>query len=222
MNDPLNAPEFAYTDRHVREDPDLRTWAEGYVRIYGGGFEPLVNAKREFWRESRLSTRTARVVLNCARYDQNFADQMPTPKPPTLELVKTVATLGPFCDDPRPHNRHSEWRERKNGGPQICEGVPWEINRDHFWTNAKIRTGFAAASGSSIYHRTSGKGWQLWFPPMHEMGPASREDLSVDLVCLYPSVIRNPMLFFEEPTTLLSSIARKPGYRTRCPNGCFA
>lgn len=218
----LDAPEFKYTDRHVREDPDLRTWAEGYVRLYGGDFEPLLNAKRELFRADRLETRTARVVLNCARYDQNFAHQLPLPKSPSLELVKTVQTLGPFCDDPRPHRQHSEIVNAGRKSKLLtCPGVPWEINRSIFWTDVKVKAEFCAATSSNIYHRATGEGWREWHPPMHEMGPAVAVDLVVDLVCLYPSKLHNPLLFAKEPTTMLSSIVKKPGYRTRCPNGCF-
>lgn len=220
--DMLDAPEFKYTDRHIREDPDLRTWAEGYAKIYGGSFEPMLNAKRELRQLGRLETRTARVVLNCARYDNNFRDQIPQPKPPTLELVKTVATLAPFCDDPRPHHSHykmeGEGRKRKMID---CPGVPWEINRSHFDTTVVVKAAFATAAQSNIYHRTSGRGWQTWYPPQHEMGPARIGRLVVDLICKYPSALQDPMLLKEEPTTLMSAIKRKPGFRTRCPNGCF-
>jgi hypothetical protein len=221
MSDMLSAPEFKYTDRQVREDPELLTWAEGYVRLYGGDFEPLLSAKAEMRSAGRLSTRTARVVLNCARYDQHFTGQLPDPKPPTLELVKNVAKLGPFCADPRPHYQHSGWSADSRRKWMTCPGIPWEINRNGFVTNAVVKAGFATAHNSPIYHRTTGKGWQGWDPPAHAMGSARRRELIVDVVCLYPSILRNPLLYKEEPTTLLSSIKKRPGYRTRCPNGCF-
>jgi hypothetical protein len=218
-NDPLDAPEFKYTDRHVREDVDLRAFAEAYTSAYGGSFEPMLNAKRELRALGRLETRTARVVLNCARYDQNLSGQLPDPKPPTLELVKPVNSKRvPFCNDPRPHDYHAEWRGKKR---EVCEGIPWEINRHYFFTDVHVRVEFSAAQQSNIYHRNTGKGSRIWYPPLHTMGPAEIGRLNIELVCKYPGRLATPLLFAEEPITLLSSIKKKPGFRTRCPNGCF-
>lgn len=197
----VDAPEQKYTDRHVREDPSLRDIAEGYVILYGGDFEPLLNAKRELRYHGRLSTRTTRVVLNCMRYDTNVSDSLLAPKAPVLSVVK--GSKLPFCFDPRPHNQHGEYRGKNY---ERCEGVPWPINRSPFWTTARIRARYAAAGLSSIYHLTSGKGMRLWLPPAHALGQAETNRLEVDLVCKYPSILTNPMLFKEEPTHLVSTV----------------
>jgi hypothetical protein len=76
-----------------------------------------------------------------------------------------------------------------------------------------------------MYHRTAGNGWKGWSPPRHEMGPATPGDMVVKLICKYPSTIRNPMLFMDEPTQLLATVAKyrdtEVVYRERCPHGCF-
>lgn len=220
MSDALSAPEFKYTDRQVREDVDLRVWAEAYTSAYGGSFEPLLSARRELRATGRLETRTARVVLNCARYDQNFQDQMPDPKPPVLELVKTEFRKKslPFCSDPRPHDPHTSWRV---GKPQNCRGVPFEINRVKFQTWIEIKAEFATARTGAVIHRATGIAWQWWNPPAHTMGPAERGDLIVKTVCMYPSKLCNPILFLEEPIDLPNPQKKGPEFKVRCPNGCF-
>lgn len=210
----LEAPEFKYSDRNVRENPELRDLAEAYIRAYGGDFEPLLNAKRELSRSGRLETRTVRVVLNCMRYDVNASSALPEPQAPTLELVRKETNV-PFCSDPRPHYQHSEYRGKKL---ERCAGVPWEIDRTRFGTTVRVRARYAAAHTSSTYHLTSGKGVQSWTPPWHEMGQARPDTLWVDLVCKYPSILGDPMLFMEKPVDLMSSIKKRPGLRTLCPH----
>jgi hypothetical protein len=214
----LSAPEFKYTDRHVREDIHLRETAEGYTSTYGGDFEPMINAKYELARTGRLETRTARVVLNCMRYDQSVSLMLPVPTTPTLEVVqggggRAKAAVTPFCLDPRPHWQHSEQRGR---GYVHCKGVPWPINRSGFGTPARIRPRYAAAHMSPIYHLTSGLGSVGWRPPAHRMGPAEVVGLWVYLVCKYPSKLVDPLLFVEEPTHLVSTVKQHPGQRTLC------
>lgn len=212
MTESFYAPEFKYTDRDVREDVSLRTIAETYIDHYGGEFEPLLNAKREFFSTGRLETRTARVVLNCMRYDPMVSHLLHEPRP-QLALIRDTTMPKPFCNDSRPHYPHGETRGRKY---YKCEGVPFPINRGDFCTRTVVKARYAAARNSSIYHKTSGKGKVYWRPPFHTMGPAKFEELIVDLICKYPSVLVDPMLFIEEPTDLLSTIKKKPGLRTLC------
>lgn len=216
----LEAPEYRFTDRDVREDPSLRTLAEGYVAGYGGDYAPLLDAKREQARDGRLSTRTARVVLNCMRYDFKVSallDPGVRRAVPQLSVVRDdgIAAELPECQDPRPHAAHYETRGKRY---TRCEGVPWPINRAWFQTTARIKARYAAAAQSAIYHLTSGKGEVLWEPPGrgHEPGPAVLRRLYVDLVCKFPSVLADPMLFAEEPTHLISGVKRQPGPRQLC------
>jgi hypothetical protein len=219
MSDALSSPEFKYTDRHVREDLELREFAEAYVHGYGGSFEPMLNAKRELRSTGRLETRTARVVLNCARYDQNVQSQLPEPKPFTLELVKDdKKSKAPFCNDPRPHYDHYDY---SRGRKESCEGVPWEITRLTFDRKIKVKAPFASARTGKVIHRTAGYGSVEWYPPRHKMGPAKFEGFVVKVLCKYPSYIANPLLFLEEPLEL-PGVDKKGNlvYRPRCKY-CF-
>jgi arsenate reductase-like glutaredoxin family protein len=221
----LTAPELKYTDRDVREDPTLRELAEAWAQSYGGEFEPLVNAKREYWREGQLSTTTARTVLNCMRNDVNGFRLLRAPRPVVLELVggRVTGKLGqpPFCSDPRPHYAHTEYQGRR---AQRCAGVPWEINRaSYFRTTARIKARYAAAANSPMYHLTSGKGELVWrTDDEHAYGMARPSELWVDLVCRYPSVLKDPMLFLQEPTHLTSTVKLDMGKPRKLCRYCAA
>jgi hypothetical protein len=65
-------PDLAYdrfTDRDVREDPDLASVAYEFVYNYGGDFDFLVQARNYAQQHGRLSVTQARGVLNCMRSD---------------------------------------------------------------------------------------------------------------------------------------------------------
>jgi len=71
-----------YTDRDVRERPELVAEAVRYLRWYQGEFEFLVDAKRYEVANGSLSVATARGVLNCIRQDTRYAmvsDPIPEP-----------------------------------------------------------------------------------------------------------------------------------------------
>jgi hypothetical protein len=212
----LQAPEYRYTDRDVREDVGLRCLAEAYTQTYGGEFEPVVNAKRELVRNGRLSTLTARTVLNCMRNDVNAQHLLRAPRPPALELVPGgKQEPRPFCGDTRPHGWHSQRTGRRF---EECNGVPWPINRGNFGTQVRVKAFYAAAAMSPIYHMTSGKGSLTWVPPLHSMGQATASTLWVYLLCRYPSILSDPTLFIDEPTHLISTVKKQPGARRLCPH----
>lgn len=116
----ISAPEHAYTDVDVRSDPTLRSWAEVYCVHYQGSFAPMREAQAELLNAGALSTRTARIVLNCARNDWRVADRLPIPtydhpEYPTTRVVehaqpaqeRPALTLVPPLPDlpPRPEER---------------------------------------------------------------------------------------------------------------------
>lgn len=73
-----------YTDRDVRERPELVAEAIRYLRWYQGEFEFLVDAKRYEAANGTLPVATARGVLNCIRNDARYAmvsDPIPDPLP---------------------------------------------------------------------------------------------------------------------------------------------
>lgn len=62
-----------FTDRDVRERPELVAEAIRYLRWYHGDFEFLVDAKRYEEANGHLPTPTSRAVLNCMRMDARYA-----------------------------------------------------------------------------------------------------------------------------------------------------
>ncbi len=63
------AAEYRFTDRDVRENPDLADTAFQFAYNYGGDFDFLVHAHTYALEHGRLHTAMARGVLNCMRSD---------------------------------------------------------------------------------------------------------------------------------------------------------
>lgn len=63
---------FKYTDRDVREQPELVAEAVRYLRWYQGEFDFLLDAKRFEAANGYISIATARGVLNCMRHDLRY------------------------------------------------------------------------------------------------------------------------------------------------------
>lgn len=71
-----------FTDRDVRERPDLVADAVCYLRWYQGDFEFLLDAKFYEQQYGTIPLPTARGVLNCMRHDARYAmvnDDLPEP-----------------------------------------------------------------------------------------------------------------------------------------------
>lgn len=108
----ISAPEHPYTDRDVREDPRCLDFALAYTATYQGSFGPMRDAQTELLDTGMLSTRTARVVLNCARNDYRVQGRLPVPQhaapaapqaPPAAPQRPTLALVPPL--PPRPQER---------------------------------------------------------------------------------------------------------------------
>jgi hypothetical protein len=79
----VTAPEHRYTDRDVRECPELVAAAEGYLRAYTGEFQFLVDAQRSLVSYGQpLPVAITRGVLNCMRADVRLWGTLPAPLPP--------------------------------------------------------------------------------------------------------------------------------------------
>jgi hypothetical protein len=78
--------EAVYTDRDVRESEELRAFAERYIQAYKGDWQPLLDRQFFFIQNGYLTTPHARMVLNAARQDGRYSDQLPAPASP-LRLV---------------------------------------------------------------------------------------------------------------------------------------
>lgn len=81
------AHDYKYTDRDVREDPDLVKLVSEYLHQYGGDFEFLTSAKRALAAYGALPTGIVRGVLNCMRTDPKWNVPMPTPSSVPTPLV---------------------------------------------------------------------------------------------------------------------------------------
>lgn len=224
----MAAPEHKYSDRDVRENPDLAEMAYEYLDTYGGEYEPLVRAQ-EVLRDGRyLTTSQTRVVLNCMRHDWNIADQLPQPMAKVIEMpqrdneVEVIPKRKKFkepsykdryvycgSDDLHPPhayeaNGYDQWR---------CDGKAND-RPDHLWTDAKIKTPYVKAPGGKMIHLL-GEGSNFhWYPYRYGNGygsntnslwPRFPPDLSVKLLCKHPSWLRNPMLLWELPENLITN-----------------
>lgn len=206
--------DYAYTNADVRGDRDLYQMAVDYAEGYTGDFRPLVEARNMLIEGVDLPTQVARVVLNCMRHDADICDRMPQPKR-TLRLVedgpRATKPIHKQCGDTNSHLCH--WITSDT----LCDGIPWEINRNpHVHTTAKVKYAFAVARSGNLVHKTTGKAKMFWLPRIHAEGFVGDPSLYVDLVCKYPSVLRDPILLKEEPSLELD--VRK---LARCIRGCF-
>lgn len=81
-----------FTDRDVRERPELVAEAVRYLRWYQGEFEFLVDAKRYEAANGNLPLPTARGVLNCMRQDTRYGMVVPDlPEPSQLTMADADA-----------------------------------------------------------------------------------------------------------------------------------
>lgn len=224
------APEIRYSDRDVREDESLLNLAVAYVDVYGGDFEPLVAGKRELAQTGTLSTRTARVVLNCMRYDVNVSASLPAPQSPSLVRPAKRRRRDMFdmdnpvqCGDTNSHGAHW-WRPSGEclhtpnpvAESVYCEGVPWAINRGVYYLPARVKKPFVHGRGAtSLLHRTTGEGSLRWLPRLHEYGFLGTPELRVRTACVNTTrTLINPVLLSKIPEGKLD-------WHARCTQGCF-
>lgn len=83
--------EYKYTDRDVRENPNLILDVKAYLGWYGGDFDFLIKARQYLAVQGTLPTGIIRGVLNCMRTDPSWIWRVPilsTPAtPPSLYQV---------------------------------------------------------------------------------------------------------------------------------------
>lgn len=209
------APETKYTDRDVRifaeESSEIIEMVYEYIERYTGEFEYLIDMKMRLAQGYDLTTPMLRGVLNCMRHDPRVTG-LPTPLPPEegvvveLRAPRRSKRRARFDrDDPHPcsrtesHDAHVWWE----GDNSIwCEGVPWAINRHrdpHY--PAKIKVPFVVAKGGGLVHSVAENGhYYRWRQQTHEWGfwrvytDYDEPELIVNLVCRFPSVLKNPNL----------------------------
>lgn len=224
----MTAPDHAYTDRDVRSDlAKFRSIATKYVQGYTGAFEPLVDAQDAVKEGLELTLPMVRKVLNCMRHDFAVAASLPRVVPMTKKSnvvdIFTSSRSRPRdreirqCDSKSGHYRHNWWDEEDEDLRYFCEGVEFEINRWNYSRPATVKAEFALAGGGALVHRTTGKGKVFWVPEEHDWGFVN-QIMSVKVVCKYPSWLKNPRLYKEEPVDLYDVKSPKPF--SRCKH-CF-
>lgn len=217
------APETKYTDRDVRESPDLVELAVEYVEGYSGEFEYLIDMKLRLSQGYDLTTPMIRGILNCMRHDPRVSG-LPSPLP--LEEGVVVEITRPTrrkrrpkwnwsmnfpeaCPKTEPHDGHV-WRDKETDLQEWCEGVPYAINRLSCRDmRTTVKTEFCAAQGGRFVHRVANTGhWIRWRPNTHEWGfdDILEPTLWVNLVCRYPSVLKNPRLFDAKQAEKISEL----------------
>lgn len=87
-----------YTDRDVREHPELVSVARNFLFGYGGDFEFLRNARDALQGGGALSVGVIRGVLNCMRTDPLVSGYLPVP--PSGAPLTLLHPWQPI--DPRP------------------------------------------------------------------------------------------------------------------------
>lgn len=208
------AYDHKYSDRDVRENPELRDLAIEYVNKYGGSFDPLLRIKMFLvdHDEGELTTGQIRLILNCMRHDAAVAADMPAPKFPFVVRKQAIAPVIPIqrdrrsqktgpqdCGNKEPHEYH------RLGVGNWCNGVPFEINRRYtVKTSARIHTQrFAVTKSGALVHKITGEARLTWRPHPHDWGFVDHPvGVTVKTMCKNPSWIDGGHLFEEEPIHL--------------------
>jgi hypothetical protein len=204
------APETKYTERDVRDNPELEELAVEYVEQYSGEFEFLIDMKMRLAQRYALTTPMVKGILNCMRHDPRVSG-LPAPLPPeecsVLELRQPRHRRRPKwnwsvdypeqCSKRESHDGHV-WTNKQTELQEWCEGIEYRINRTRASEYpAVVKVPFVAAQGGALVHRVANTGhWVRWWPNKHEWGFSEALDpqLWVNLVCRYPSVLKNPRL----------------------------
>lgn len=216
MSQPEQAYDYKYSDRDVRETPELAKLALNYIHEYGGSFEPLIKIKHflAYSEDDELTTAQIRVILNCMRHDVTIAHQMPRPRFP-FAVPRTRfdggAVVIPMqrnrrremgevaCDNEKPHDHHLH-----SSGDAFCRGVAWPITRFALVpSNGVVKRKFAAGRTGLLVHKLTGQATFYWQPYRHNWGfhdyPVK---VKVKTCCKNPSWLTDAGLFVEEPTHL--------------------
>jgi len=236
----MAAPEHKYSDRDVRENPDLTEMAYDYLDSYGGEYEPLVRAQDVLADGRYLTTSQTRVVLNCMRHDWNIADQLPQPMAKVIDMPvrdegavmprrtkkKTRGYLGPKqCFNPEyhpPHNLNEEDSELYSNAYWACHGR--NNGRDeNLFIDAKIKTPYVKAPGGKMVHLLGEGSYFHWRPNAYGIGFGSKglwgrfpPRLHVKLLCKHPSWLYNPNLLWEIPEGMVTNEGTLIGLCPHC------
>lgn len=192
-----------YTDRDVRNHPDLGEVVTEYLEAYTGEFEFLIDMRIRALGGHGLTTGMVRGVLNCMRNDPRVRD-LPEPIATDDENVISMYRKGrrrrepesEFIQETCPdmgteHNIH--WFPlQTRAGKQHCLG--WHaITREISYTRARFHSNYLRGTSSNLIHRSTHEGSLTWFPPFHAYGPAGIVFWYVKPVCPL-AALKNPSL----------------------------
>jgi hypothetical protein len=204
-----------YTDRDVRENPEMYRTVVDYLDAYEGEFDFLVDCKMRVAMDRDLTVGMVRGVLNCMRHDPRVTN-LPEPLPPYEGKVlhmprKKKKVQRRDCDIEEFHGRHGFRFEDhpEFDGYYPCEGK-YPINRRDFMVPASVKVPFMMSkSGKMIHQISSGPeaAWYMWRPNAHAWDFWREPDLYVRTACQYPRHIINPTLLNTEQ---LSIAKREP------------
>ena len=184
---------FKYRDEDIEENPRLKEFAFNHAMNYRGDFVFLRRAKKFADGYGFLTTGLARGVLNCMRHDSSVRN-LPVPervkRAYALKFNKSACDM---CANDIPH--YPTYIDTLAG---VCKGLPYDIDRKPYTTDAKIKAPFVIAKTGRLVHKSAGFGHIWWTPPQHEWGFGSSR-LVAKLLCRHPSYIADPVLLMTEP-----------------------
>ena len=186
-----------YTDRDVRENRELTAQAYRYVENYQGEFQYLVDCKMRVASGEDLTVGLVRGILNCMRVDPRVTG-LPDPIPPAEATVTHIRVRTKTCERTDFHPDH------RDEGYYWCAGV-WKINREQFQRPVSLKPflGYVAAkSPQALMHKLPERGqqdsWCVWYPHPHAPGFWKEPDLFTRPLCVFPRVLKNPILLTHE------------------------
>lgn len=207
--------DLTYYNRDVEENPVLSKMVFEYLMGYEKSFDFLIAMREKFLEENDLSITNIRKVLNCMRHDYDICYKMPAPlgRPWCDADESTGRSRRPRqkpkqCEKTEPHVGPHNWGKSYEF---VCTGIDWPINRRApYWKDVNVRASHCVSKSGRLIHLVAAEGHKaLWTPAYHAWGwsheiwqmqyyRAHQVPLSINLVCKFPSRLRNPILLTEE------------------------
>jgi hypothetical protein len=234
-------PERKYTDRDVRENPDMQLAVIQYLEQYEGEFEFLIDMKMRIASDYDLTVGMVRGVLNCMRHDPrvtNLPEPMPEYEGKVLQMPKRSEPDDyvpykklKYCENEDFHPRHGgqTYRNADNyDGYRSCEGK-YFLNREDVEVRAVVKVPWVTGKSGQLIHKVDPDNvWYMWRALAHEWGwfmedyyGYPKPDLYVRPQCLSPRLLKNPILFgYPERDEVLDTPYSGAKLRRPCPR-CF-
>lgn len=153
-----------FTDRDVRESGELREFAVRYAQVYSGEWQVMLDMQQYAVRYGELPVHMARTVLNVARQDARYADQIPAPVPP-LRLIEGGTSRR--RSRAQQSGRRIDWVQDPETGEKLYQR-PYRarISPKH---RVKKQWGMSTSKRAHTLHRV-GTSELTYFPMVNEWG----------------------------------------------------